>query len=67
MLDLLLNANSDDKILNKMNTHIHDFIGEKVFDPQTAAIAKTLNVFLFFSFICPIFLSDFFCFFAIKF
>ncbi|VDN03426.1 unnamed protein product [Thelazia callipaeda] len=43
LLDLLLDKNSDDKILNKVNSHIQDFLTIKPLDPEGAAISKTLN------------------------
>ncbi|CAG9540512.1 unnamed protein product [Cercopithifilaria johnstoni] len=43
LLDLLLEQNTTDKILNKVNSYIHDFVSEKVLDPQTTAISKTLT------------------------
>ncbi|MCP9257058.1 DB module [Dirofilaria immitis] len=43
LLDFFLEQNSTDKTLNKMNACIQDFISEKVIDPQTIPISKTLT------------------------
>ncbi|KAL3986008.1 hypothetical protein ACH3XW_41010 [Acanthocheilonema viteae] len=43
LIDLLLEQSITDKVLNKMNSYIHDFISEKMLDPQTIAISKTLT------------------------
>lgn len=47
LLDLLLEQSTTDKVLNKMNGCIQDFISEKVLDPQSIAISKTLTVKVF--------------------
>ncbi|VDN90986.1 unnamed protein product [Brugia pahangi] len=44
LLNFLLEQSDTDKVLNKMNICIQDFISEKVLDPQTVAICKTLTV-----------------------
>uniref|UniRef100_A0A915PQM1 Bm4368 n=1 Tax=Setaria digitata TaxID=48799 RepID=A0A915PQM1_9BILA len=43
LLDVFLEQSTDDKVLNKTNAYIRDFILEKVVDPQTIAISKTLS------------------------
>uniref|UniRef100_A0AAF5PT77 Bm4368 n=2 Tax=Wuchereria bancrofti TaxID=6293 RepID=A0AAF5PT77_WUCBA len=43
LLDFILEQSDTDKVLNKMNACIQDFISEKVLDPQTVAICKTLT------------------------
>uniref|UniRef100_A0A0R3QPA1 KAT8 regulatory NSL complex subunit 3 n=1 Tax=Brugia timori TaxID=42155 RepID=A0A0R3QPA1_9BILA len=44
LLNFLLEQSDTDKVLNKMNICIQDFISEKVLDPQTVAICKTLTM-----------------------
>ncbi|EJD73905.1 hypothetical protein LOAG_18707 [Loa loa] len=43
LLNFLLDQSTTDKVLNKVNACIQDFISEKVLDPQTVAISKTLT------------------------
>ncbi|VDK70482.1 unnamed protein product [Litomosoides sigmodontis] len=42
LLNFLLEPSTSDKVLNKMNSCIQEFISEKVLDPQTIPISKTL-------------------------
>lgn len=44
LLNFLLEPSTTDKVLNKMNSCIQEFVSEKVLDPQTIPISKTLAV-----------------------